>query len=78
MGNSLLLSKQFPAFSAGSRFLYFRMAMESGKMDKFIFPQKAAKKYGIAPSRLRKHINEMESAHFVRVNSGKPAHEPNR
>ena len=78
VGNSLLLSKQFHALSTGSRFLYFCMAMECGKMDKFIFPQKAAKKYGIAPSSLRKHINELESARFIRVYSGKPTREPNR
>ena len=78
VGNSLLLSKQFHALSTGSRFLYFCMAMECGKMDKFIFPQKAAKKYGIAPSSLRKHINELEAARFIRVYSGKPTREPNR
>ena len=45
-GNSLLLSRQFHALSAGSRFLYFCMAAESGKADNSIFPQKAAKSTG--------------------------------
>ena len=43
VGNSLLLSKQFHALSAGSRFLYFHMAMESGGRKNFILPQKDAK-----------------------------------
>jgi hypothetical protein len=76
--NSLLLSKQFHALSTGSRFLYFCMAMESGERKNFILPQKDAKKYGIAPSSLRKHINELEAARFIRVYSGKPTREPNR
>ena len=78
VGNSLLLSKQFHALSTGSRFLYFCMAMESGGRKNFILPQKDAKKYGIAPSSLRKHINELETARFIRVFSGKPTREPNR
>lgn len=78
VGNSLLLSKQFHALSTGSRFLYFCMAMESGGRKNFILPQKDAKKYGIAPSSLRKHINELEAARFIRVYSGKPTREPNR
>ena len=78
VGNSLLLSKQFHALSTGSRFLYFCMAMESSGRKNFILPQKDAKKYGIAPSSLRKHINELEVARFIRVYSGKPTREPNR
>ena len=78
VGNSLLLSRKFHALSTGSRFLYFCMAMESGGRNNFILPQKDAKKYGIAPSSLRKHINELEAAHFIRVYSGKPTREPNR
>ena len=41
--------------------------MESGGRKNFILPQKDAKKYGIALSSLRKHINELEAAHFIRV-----------
>ena len=78
VGNSLLLSKQFHALSTGSRFLYFRMAMESGGRKNLILPQKDAKKYGIAPSGLRKHINELKAARFIRVYSEKPTREPNR
>lgn len=37
VGNSLLLSKQFHALSTGSRFLYFRMAMESGVYGDNVF-----------------------------------------
>lgn len=78
VGNSLLLSRRFHALSTGSRFLYFCMAMESGGRSGFVFPQREAKKYGIAPSSLRKHINELEAARFIRVYSGKPTREPNR
>lgn len=66
VGNSLLLSKQFHALSTGSRFLYFCMAMESGGRKNFILPQKDAKKYGIAPSSLRKHIYDLsQSRRFI-------------
>ena len=78
VGNSLLLSKQFHALSTGSRFLYFCMAMESDGRKNFILSQKDAKKYGIAPSGLRKLINELKAARFIRVYSEKPTREPNR
>ena len=77
VGNSLLFSEQFHALGTGSRYLYFCMAMESGGRRTFTFPQRAAKKYGIAPSSLRKHITELEKAHFIEVYSGKATREPN-
>jgi hypothetical protein len=54
------------------------MAMESDGRKNFILSQKDAKKYGIAPSGLRKHINELKAARFIRVYSEKPTREPNR
>mgnify|MGYP006939728924 CR=1 FL=1 len=49
VGNSLLLSKQFHALSTGGRFLYFCMAMESGKMDSFISHNGLQKNMGSRP-----------------------------
>lgn len=50
VGNSPLPSKQFHALSTGSRFLYFRMAMESDGRKNFILPQKDAKMaHGVNP-----------------------------
>ena len=77
-GNTLLLSKEFQALGVGSRYLYFCMAMESAGKRSFVFPQTAAKKYGIKPSSLRRHIDELEAGHFIKVYSGKPTREPNR
>ena len=48
------------------------------RKEEFHSSTKGRKKYGIAPSSLRKHINELEAARFIRVYSGKPTREPNR
>ena len=52
VGNSLLLSKEFQALTAGARFLYLCMTMESAGKREFIFPKSAAEKYGIARNSL--------------------------
>ena len=67
IGNTLLLSKEFQALGSGAQRLYFAMAMESGGKRQFIFPQSAAKKYGITPSSLRRHVKELEQAGFLAV-----------
>jgi len=69
VGNTLLLSKTFQALGPGAQRLYFCMAMESGGKRQFIFPQSAAKKYGITPSSLRRHVKELETAGFLTVHS---------
>ena len=69
VGNTLLLSQKFQSLGAGARQLYFCMAMESGGRRQFIFPQSAAKKYGITPSSLRRHVKELEDAGFLIVHS---------
>ena len=78
VGNSLVLSDQFQNLGIGTRYLYFCMAMESGGKRDFTFPQKVAEKYGIKPSSLRRHIDELEAGKFIKVYSGKPTREPNK
>lgn len=78
VGNTLLFHKTFQSLGAGSKMLYFCMAMESGGKRRFIFPQAAAKKYDITPSSLRRHVDELEAKGFIKVYSGKPTREPNR
>lgn len=77
VGNTLLFHKSFASLSVGCRYLYFCMSMESAGKRRFIFPQAAAAKYGIKPSSLRRHIDELEAGRFIKVYSGKPTREPN-
>lgn len=77
VGNTLLFNKDFQSLGAGSRMLYFCMAMESAGKRRFIFPQAAAKKYKITPSSLRRHVDELEAKGFIKVYSGKITREPN-
>lgn len=77
-GNSLLLSRRFQSLGTGSRYLYLCMAMESGGRRAFLFPQAAAKKYGIPPSSLRRHIGELKEKGFISVHSMKNLRKPNR
>lgn len=66
--NSLLLSKQFHALSTGSRFLYFRMAMESGGRKNFILPQKDAKMaHGVNPRSRLIRFSKNSSFHYFTV-----------
>lgn len=68
VGNSLLLSKQFHALSTGSRFLYFRMAMESGGRKNFILPQKDAKMaHGVNPRSRLIRFSKNSSFHYFTV-----------
>lgn len=68
VGNSLLLSKQFHAFSTGSRFLYFCMAMESGGRKNFILPQKDAKMaHGVNPRSRLIRFSKNSSFHYFTV-----------
>jgi len=77
IGNTLLLSKEFQTLGTGTQYLYFCMAMESGGKRQFIFPQSAAKKYGITPSSLRRHVKELEEGGFLVVHSMQNLRIPN-
>lgn len=76
-GNSLLLSKQFHDLTAGARYLYLCMCMESGGKRDFIFPLLAAKKYGIPKNSLTRHIAELQSHNFITVQSMANLRQPN-
>ena len=79
VGNSLLLSEAFHALSTGARCLYLDAAMESGGRPSFTFPQSAAKKYGLSPRSMRRHIQELINAGFIKVEaSGRWTREDNR
>jgi hypothetical protein len=69
IGNSLLLSEQFKALSAGAKHLYICMTMESGGRRAFVFPLAAAKKYGVASTSFRRYIEELEAKGFIEVHS---------
>lgn len=78
LGNSLLLSKDFQTLDVGARYLYFCMAMESGGRREFLFPESAAKKYGLAPSSFRRYLKELASRRLIRIESMKNLRQPNR
>ena len=77
VGNTLLFNRTFQSLKANTKHLYFCMAMESGGRRQFIFPQSAAKKYGITPSSLRRHVKELEEAGFLKVCSLQNLRQPN-
>ena len=78
IGNSLFLSKDFQALSAGSQFLYLCMALESGGKRAFIFPLSAAtKKYGLKPASFRRYIEELVKAGFIVRHSMANLRQPN-
>lgn len=77
VGNSLLLSDKFQALSAGARFTYLAMCMESGGKREFVFPLAAAKKYGIASMSLRRQVDELVKGGFITVRSGACVRAPN-
>ena len=76
-GNTLLLSKEFQSLSTGARYMYFCMAMESAGKREFIFPQKAAKKYGIAPALMRRYIVELVERGYIEKQSMANLRQPN-
>ena len=76
-GNSLLLSKEFQSLSAGARFMYLCMAMESAGRREFTFPQKAAKKYGIPPASMRRYIDELVARGYIEKQSMANLRQPN-
>ena len=76
-GNTLLLSKDFQSISSGARFMYLCMAMESGGQREFIFPQSAAKKYGIPPASMRRYIDELVTGGYIEKQSMANLRQPN-
>lgn len=76
-GNSLLLSPHFHELTAGAKFLYLCMCMESGGRRDFTFPLGAAKKYGIAKNSLTRQIAELKEAGFIQVQSMANLRQPN-
>ena len=85
-GNSLFLSRKddsgneknrFLLLSNGAKMLYLCMALESGGKREFQFPQRAAKKYGIASSSLRRYIDELIRYGFIDRDSGWTTREAN-
>lgn len=77
VGNSLLLSEQFQALSAGAKHTYLCMAMESAGKREFVFPRAAAQKYGIASMSLRRQVDELVKSGFITVRSGACVRAPN-
>ena len=77
IGNSLFLSKAFQNLSPGAQMLYLYAALESGGRIEFLFPQKTASKYGIAPRSLRRHLDELIEAGFIEKTSLKNLRQPN-
>lgn len=77
VGNSLLLSEAYKALSDGAKHLYQSMAMESGGRREFVFPRMAAKKYGISPRSLLRHVDELANAGFIDRASLRNLRQPN-
>lgn len=77
VGNSLLLSKEFQKLSAGARWLYLCMTMESGGRRDFLFPLASAKKYGIPDASFRRYINELVNASLISKQSMANLRQPN-
>lgn len=70
IGNSLLLSDQYQALSAGAQHLYICMMLEAGGRRSFVFPLTAAKKYGVPSTSFRRYVDELHAANFIDVQSG--------
>ena len=64
-GNTFLLSKEVHSLSAGARWLYMGMAMESGGKRDFVFTHSAAKKYGVPSSSYERYIKELREGGFI-------------
>ena len=77
VGNSLFLSESFQNLSPGAQILFLCAALESGGRRDFLFPQKTAEKYGIAPRSLRRYVEELAEAGFIERTSLKNLRQPN-
>lgn len=78
VGDSLLKSQYFQRLTFGARWLYICMVMESGGEKAFSFPLATAqKKYGIKPASLRRDVQSLIDAGFIRKFSGACVRQPN-
>lgn len=78
IGNSLLLSPAFKGLSIGARYLYICASDESAGKNKFTFPAKTMKKFGITRSSGVRYIDELENAGLIKcVYRGKAQMKPN-
>lgn len=79
VGNSLLLSKSYQKLNNATKHLYQSMCMESGGKREFVFPLKAAAKYGIAERTFRRSVQELQETGFIdTVSSGRITREANQ
>lgn len=67
VGNSLFFSPAFQQLNAGSKMLYFYMAMESGGKRDVTFSRATAAKYGIPRNSFTRQITELKDAGFIEV-----------
>lgn len=67
VGNSLVLAKELHEISAGARWLYLCLAMESGGNRDFIFTHGAAKKYGVPTSSFDRQVKELKEHGFIEL-----------
>lgn len=65
--NSLVLAKELHEISAGARWLYLCLAMESGENRDFIFTHGAAKKYGVRTSSFDRQVKELKEHGFIEL-----------
>lgn len=65
VGNSFLFDKNVKALSAGARWLYLSMAMESAGKRTFTYTHHAAKKYGIASTSFERYLKELKDGGFI-------------
>ncbi len=78
LGLSLLTDKRYQALNGGAKHVYACMLSEARGSREFIFPKSAAKRYGISPSSLGRHVKELQAAGFIELaSSGKVTREPN-
>ena len=77
VGNSLFLSKEFQALSAGAQIVFLCMALESGGRRDFTFPLATAKKYGIKRASFWRYVQELSDAGFIVRNSLANLRQPN-
>lgn len=65
VGNSFLFSKNVKELSAGARWLYLTMSMESGGKRTFTYTHHAAKKYGIPSTSYERYLRELKDGGFI-------------
>lgn len=77
IGDSLLFSKAYMNLTAGAMHLYICMAMESRGKRQFELPASKAVKYGFAKRTFWNYVSELETAGFIKRQSGRFTRENN-